>query len=58
MELTKEAEDALLGYLTQNPRNKHGKVIYDLEGVFGVDVAKTRERFKFYYDKYPVKLED
>jgi hypothetical protein len=58
MELTKEVEDALLGYLTQNPRNKHGKVIYDLEGVFGVDVAKARERFKFYYDKYPVKLED
>lgn len=56
--LTAEAEQALLDYLNENPRNKHGKVIYDLEGVFEVDVAALRERFAFYYDRYPVQWEN
>lgn len=57
LELTPQVEDALLDYLNENPRNKHGKVIYDLEGVFDVDVADVHERFAFYYEKYPVRLE-
>lgn len=56
--LTAEAEAALLGYLEENPRNKHGRVLYDLEGVFDVDVAALRKRFGFYYDRFPVKWED
>jgi hypothetical protein len=56
--LTLDVEAALLGYLNENPRNKHGRVIYDLEGVFEVDIAKLRERFGFYYDKFPVRWED
>jgi hypothetical protein len=58
LELTPDAEAKLLGYLTENPRHQHGRVIYDLEGVFEVDVAKLRERFQFYYDRYPVRWED
>lgn len=58
MPLTPDAQAALLGYLNENPRNKHGKVIYDLEGDFGVDVKALRERFAFYYERYPVKWED
>ena len=58
LELTPEAEASLLGYLTENPRHQHGRVVYDLEGVFEVDVAKLRERFQFYYDRYPVRWED
>ncbi|MFT4054419.1 MAG: sulfotransferase [Novosphingobium sp.] len=57
LELTPEAESALLSYLDENPRNKHGKVIYDLEGVFGIDEAEARKRFAFYYDRFPVKPE-
>ncbi len=56
--LTPEVEAALLGYLNENPRNKHGKVIYDLEGVFAADEAALRRRFAFYYDQYPVKQEN
>lgn len=58
LELTSEAEAALQSYLTENPRNKHGKVIYDLEGTFGGDIAKLHERFAFYYDAYAVQKED
>jgi len=56
--LTPEAESALLGYLQDNPRHAQGRVIYDLEGVFEVDIAALRQRFGFYYDQYPVRWED
>lgn len=57
LDLTTEVERQLLGYLDENPRNKHGKVIYDLEGTFGIDEAEARKRFTFYYERYPVKQE-
>ena len=57
LELTPQVEGALLGYLAENPRNKHGKVIYDLRGTFGLDADALRERFAFYYAAYPVKKE-
>jgi hypothetical protein len=57
LELTPEVERQLLGYLDENPRNKHGKVIYDLEGVFGLNEAAARERFAFYYERFPVRHE-
>jgi hypothetical protein len=58
LELTPEAESALIAYLGENPRNKHGKVIYQLEEVFGLDTAALRERFAFYYERFPVRWED
>lgn len=58
LELTPDVEAQLLGYLHENPRNKHGKVIYDLEGVFGLNEAAARERFAFYYERFPVRHED
>ncbi|WP_097093783.1 sulfotransferase family protein [Novosphingobium sp. Chol11] len=58
LDLTPEVERQLLGYLEENPRNKHGKVIYDLEGTFGIDEAEARRRFAFYYERYPVRLEN
>lgn len=57
LDLPPETEAKLLGYLNENPRHAHGKVIYDLEGVFGVDVPKLRENFAFYYNRFPVKQE-
>jgi hypothetical protein len=44
-------------YLEVNPRGKHGRVIYDLIGNFGVDIAALRRRFQFYYDRLPVRQE-
>lgn len=57
LELTPEVEGKLLGYLAENPRHAHGKVIYDLKGDFGVDEAELRQRFQFYYDRFPVRRE-
>jgi len=57
MPMTKEAEQHIDHYLEANPRGKHGKVIYNLGGDFGVDVPALRERFQFYYDRFPVQQE-
>lgn len=56
--LTPEAERALLGYLDENPRHAQGRILYDLEGVFSVDIAALRERFAFYYNRFPVIQEN
>lgn len=57
LDLPPETEAKLLGYLNENPRHAQGKVIYDLEGVFGVDVDALRERFAFYYERFPIQQE-
>lgn len=58
LDLPPATEAKLLGYLAENPRHAHGKVVYDLEGVFGMSVADLRRRFAFYYDRFPVRQED
>lgn len=57
LDLTSDVEDALVAYLNDNPRNKHGKIIYDLEGTFGIDTVALRDRFAFYFDRFPVRHE-
>lgn len=57
LDLPAETDAKLLGYLAENPRHGAGKVIYDLEGAFGMDVAELRRKFAFYYDRFPVKQE-
>jgi hypothetical protein len=54
---TADAEQRLTQYLQDNPRGKKGRVVYDLKGLFDVDVAALRKRFQFYYDRFPVKQE-
>jgi len=55
--LTQQTRRELSAYLAANPRGKHGRVVYDLAGDFGVDVAGLRRRFQFYYDRFPVEQE-
>jgi hypothetical protein len=55
--LTQQARRELSAYLAANPRGRHGRVVYDLAGDFGVDVAGLRRRFQFYYDRFPVEQE-
>jgi hypothetical protein len=57
LEMTAEADDRISTYLAHNPRGKHGQVAYDLIGDFGVDIRALRERFQFYYDRFPVRPE-
>jgi Sulfotransferase family len=57
LEMTPEAEKRIDAFLANNPRGKHGRVEYDLAGDFGIDVGALRERFAFYYDRFPVRRE-
>jgi hypothetical protein len=52
-----ETEADIERFLHANPRGKHGQVVYDLIGDFGVDIGALRERFQFYYDRFPVRIE-
>ena len=44
-------------YMDSHPRGKDGRVIYDLSGDFNLNIAKLRDRFAFYTDRFDVKLE-
>jgi hypothetical protein len=55
--MTDGARASLERFMRENPRGKHGRIVYDLKGDFGVDPDALRKRFDFYYDRFPVKLE-
>jgi hypothetical protein len=57
IEMTGAARRQLDGYLAANPRGKHGQVVYDLQGDFGLDPADVRRRFDFYFDRFPIRPE-
>jgi hypothetical protein len=44
--------------MADNPRGKHGRVLYDLRGDFGVEPNQIRERFDFYFARFAVRAED
>lgn len=54
---TEASKAQIEAYIRSNPRGRHGQMVYDLEGDFGVKVGEIRERFQFYYDRFPVKRE-
>lgn len=53
--MTPDARAALEAYLAENPRGKHGRIVYDLKADFGVDPDALRERFAFYFERFPVE---
>jgi hypothetical protein len=57
LELSSAARAQLAAYMENNPRGKHGRIVYDLKGDFGVEPDELRERFAFYYDRFPVRVE-
>ena len=57
LDMTAEAQADLDAYMLENPRGKHGRIVYDLKGDFGVERSELRERFRFYFDRFPVKVE-
>ena len=57
LEMTAAAQADLDAYMQANPRGKHGRIVYDLKGDFGVDRDELRERFGFYFDRFPVEVE-
>ena len=45
-------------YVSENPRGKHGQVVYDLVGDFGMKPADVRRRFDFYFDQFAIQAEN
>ena len=54
VELTENARAQLLRFIDEHPRGKHGQVVYDLEGDFGISQQELRKHFDFYLDKFQV----
>jgi hypothetical protein len=57
LEMTPEARAALETFLRENPRGKHGRIVYDLERDFGLDGESLRRKFDFYFERFGVALE-
>jgi hypothetical protein len=55
--LDARARAQLERYVAEHPRGKEGQVVYDLRADFGVDPVALRERYRFYFDRFPVKVE-
>jgi hypothetical protein len=57
LEMTERARAELDRYMVENPRGKHGRIVYDLQGDFGVDPEVLRKRFDFYFERFAIKAE-
>ena len=57
LEMTPAARAALDGFMAENPRGKHGRILYDLKADFGVDPGALRKRFDFYFERFPIEIE-
>ncbi len=51
-----ESRGAIAKYQDDHPRGRFGRVRYDLAD-FELDRSELRERFRFYTDRFPVRLE-
>ena len=54
---TPESMADMHAYMDSHPRGKEGRVAYDLAGDFNLDIAELRDRFRFYTNLFPVRLE-
>ena len=55
--MTEAARAQLQQFIATHPRGKHGQVHYDLRQDFGVEPAALRQRFEFYMQQFPVRVE-
>ncbi len=53
LDMTDKAAKELKGFMEAHPRGKEGRVVYDLEGDFGISQTQLRQRFDFYFDRFP-----
>jgi hypothetical protein len=52
-----EARDALARFRAENPRGKHGRIVYDLRADFGLEREAVRARFGFYCERFGVRAD-
>ena len=55
--LTMQARSTILNYINENPRGKHGKVVYNLQQDFGINKTDLYHRFQFYIEKFSLNCE-
>ena len=55
--MTAPARQQLEAFMAANPRGRYGRVVYDLKRDFGIDPDQLRERFDFYFERFPVRVE-
>ena len=55
--MTAPARAELEAHLERNRRGRHGQLVYDLKGDFGIDSEALRRRFQFYFERFPVRPE-
>jgi hypothetical protein len=55
--VTEECRADLEAYMASHPRGRNGRVVYDLEGDFGLDGDELRSRFAFYTDQFGIRVE-
>ncbi|MDH3202754.1 MAG: sulfotransferase [Myxococcales bacterium] len=58
LRMTPAARASLDRYMEENPRGKHGRIVYDLKGDFGVNPDELRARFRFYFERFPIRVEE
>jgi len=56
--MTEDARRHLDRFIAENPRGKHGRILYDIRGDFGVDPGELRSRFGYYFERFPVRAEE
>jgi hypothetical protein len=57
LEVTPQCIADLERYMAAHPRGKDGRVVYDLEGDFGLDAGELRDRFAFYMNAFDIRSE-
>ena len=53
LDLTESTRAELQGFMAAHPRGAEGRMTYDLEGDFGIGAEALRERFRFYFERFP-----
>jgi len=56
--MTEQSRAELQRFIDEHPRGKEGRMIYHLERDFGVAPDVLRQRFNFYFEKFPIKVEN
>jgi len=56
-DLSPDVKATLQGYLDDNPRGKHGRMVYDLKRDFDRSPDEIRSRFAFYFERFGVREE-
>jgi hypothetical protein len=57
LEVTDDCVADIQAYMASHPRGKAGRVVYDLQGDFGLEPDELRERFAFYINEFDLRPE-